>query len=90
MHGNGTAARWGGEEFLLIFEGKNEEESLRILESIMDDIRSMESEYDEHKVKVTMTFGLTHGNTEDVTTLLRSADEKLYEGKTTGRNRIIQ
>lgn len=89
MHGNGTAARWGGEEFLLIFEGRDKEESLQILEDIMDDIRTMESEYNGHKIKVTMTFGLTGGDTEDVTALLRSADEKLYEGKTTGRNRII-
>ena len=65
------------------------EESLKILEDIMDDIRNMENEYDGQKVKVTMTFGLTCGNTDDVTVLLRSADEKLYEGKTTGRNRII-
>lgn len=89
MHGSGIASRWGGEEFLLIFEGKNIEESLKILEDIMDDIRNMENEYDGQKVKVTMTFGLTCGNTDDVTVLLRSADEKLYEGKTTGRNRII-
>ena len=49
----------------------------------------MESEFDGQKIKVTMTFGLTVGNTDDVTALLRSADEMLYRGKTTGRNRII-
>ena len=58
-------------------------------DEIMDDIRTLENEYDGHRIKVTMTFGLTRGNTEDVTALLRSADEKLYEGKTAGRNRII-
>lgn len=89
MHGSGIASRWGGEEFLLIFEDKNVEESMKILDEIMDDIRTLENEYDGHRIKVTMTFGLTRGNTEDVTALLRSADEKLYEGKTTGRNRII-
>ena len=89
MREKGLAARWGGEEFLLVFDGKGKEEALQILERILDDIRSMESEFDGQKIKVTMTFGLTVGNTDDVTALLRSADEMLYRGKTTGRNRII-
>ena len=89
MREKGLAARWGGEEFLLVFDGKGKEEALQILERILDDIRSMESEFDGQKIKVTMTFGLTVGNTDDVTALLRSADEMLYLGKTTGRNRII-
>lgn len=89
MHGNGTAVRWGGEEFLLVFEGMNLAQSSQLLEEILSDIRSMESEYNGHIIKVTMTFGLAPGNTNDVTALLRTADEKLYKGKTMGRNRIV-
>lgn len=89
MRDNGTAVRWGGEEFLLVFEGMNLAQSSQLLEEILNDIRSMESEYNGHIIKVTMTFGLAPGNTDDVTALLRNADEKLYKGKTMGRNRIV-
>ncbi|MGN0168659.1 MAG: diguanylate cyclase [Acetatifactor sp.] len=90
MHGKGFAARWGGEEFLLVFENAGPDEACELLETLLQDIRSMETVYGDDTVKVTMTFGITPGNTSDVTQLLRSADEKLYEGKTTGRNRIIR
>lgn len=89
MQGKGTAARWGGEEFLLVFENMNLTKAHQLLQEILNDIRSLESEYSGHIIKITMTFGLTPGNTSDVTALLRSADEKLYAGKTMGRNRIV-
>lgn len=40
-------------------------------------------------VKVTMTFGIVQGDAEDAGKNLRIADEKLYEGKAGGRNRIV-
>jgi PleD family two-component response regulator len=36
-----------------------------------------------------MTFGLTAVETTDITQLLRIADERLYEGKTHGRDCIV-
>ena len=37
-----------------------------------------------------MTFGLTPGGAEDdMDQLLRVADERLYKGKTGGRNQIV-
>ena len=85
----GFAARWGGEEFLLVFDHSEVAEAHAVLEGLLEDIREMESIYDGQTIKVTMTFGLTAGNTTDITKLIRTADENLYEGKTKGRNRII-
>lgn len=90
MKGYGMAARWGGEEFLLIFEQVDEDRAFRLLTTLLDDIRSMESEYDGQSVKVTMTFGLTAGNSDNLTELLCTADHKLYIGKESGRNRIVR
>lgn len=90
MKGYGMAARWGGEEFLLIFEHSEEDRAFRILTSLLDDIRSMESEYGGQSVKVTMTFGLTAGYTDNLTELLCAADHNLYIGKESGRNRIVR
>lgn len=89
MRGNGFAARWGGEEFLLIFENMNLMQAKLLLKEILDDIRSMECKYDDLFICVTMTFGLTQGNTENVTELLRTADDRLYKGKSSGKNQVV-
>lgn len=89
MRGNGLAARWGGEEFLLIFENMNILQAKLLLKEILDDIRSAECKYDDVSVCVTMTFGLAQGDTENVTELLRTADQRLYRGKNSGKNQIV-
>ena len=89
MDGNGNASRWGGEEFLLVFENRDLEQSQKILEDILRSIRSLECNYNGQPIKITMTFGLTAGSTDNIKELLRIADEKLYAGKNTGRNRIV-
>lgn len=90
MHGHGMAARWGGEEFLLIFEKANEEQAFHLMTALLDDIRATETEYDGQCINVTMTFGLTAGTTDNITELLCAADHKLYVGKDSGRDRIVR
>ena len=85
----GFVARWGGEEFLLVFDHSDIYTAYKVLETILTDIRRMESGYDGIIIMVTMTFGLTAGNTTDLNALVRAADEYLYEGKEGGRNRIV-
>lgn len=89
MRSNGFAARWGGEEFLLVFDHMDVVQAHEKLEHLLEDIRPMESYYEGHTIKVTMTFGLTAGDTTDITELLRLADNKLYQGKAAGRNCIV-
>lgn len=89
MHRIGTVARWGGEEFLLIFENMNLDTALASLNQLMNTIRAAECQYDGQTIKVTMTFGMVLGDAEDAGKNLRIADEKLYAGKTGGRNRIV-
>lgn len=89
MLGNGFAARWGGEEFLLVFENKDVRQAQTLLQDILEEIRSMEYRYDDVSVNVTMTFGLAPGNTDSVTELLRAADENLYRGKNSGKNQVV-
>ena len=36
-----------------------------------------------------MTFGLTEGNGDKIEHIVRDADEKLYQGKNSGRNQIV-
>ncbi|MCM1553021.1 MAG: diguanylate cyclase, partial [Butyrivibrio sp.] len=89
MRNYGFAARWGGEEFLLVYDNVQLPEAHRLLEQLLDDIRAMETQYNDNVIKVTMTFGLTAGNTDDISKLLLAADENLYSGKADGRDRIV-
>lgn len=89
MHRIGTVARWGGEEFLLIFENMELDAALESLNQLLNSIRAAECLYKEQILKVTMTFGIVSGDSHDTAKNLRIADEKLYEGKTGGRNRIV-
>ncbi|MCR5755553.1 MAG: diguanylate cyclase, partial [Acetatifactor sp.] len=66
MNTCGFVARWGGEEFLLVFDHSSLDEAHQILESTLEDIRSMKVRYNEHTIKVTMTFGLVDGDTDDI------------------------
>lgn len=89
MIGNGFAARWGGEEFVLIFDRSNVEDSVKILERMADNIRAMIVYAEGYEIKITMTMGVSAGTSGDVEAIVESADEKLYYGKEHGRNQIV-
>lgn len=90
MKRHGFVARWGGEEFMIVFEGKNMFEAGKVLEGILDTIRSNVVHYEETDIKVTMTFGVVNGNTEKTPEeLFAQADKKLYYGKEHGRNQVV-
>ena len=84
------AARWGGEEFLLVFENKDiEEVRLRLL-GIRDELHETEIVHNNQAHKVTMTFGAAQKQDGlEINKLIKLADDKLYEGKESGRDRVI-
>ncbi|MBE5847506.1 MAG: diguanylate cyclase [Lachnospiraceae bacterium] len=89
MLGCGYAARWGGEEFLLIYK-KTMEESKELLETLLRELRLKTVEYGEDVIKVTMSFGLMKVHDSDTPdSMIRMADDRLYLAKNGGRNRII-
>lgn len=68
MADKGYAIRWGGEEFLLIFDkGKVELESCaRSIEGMLDQIRALEIVSGDQIIKVNMTFGLLECEKDDI------------------------
>ena len=90
MIGNGMAARFGGEEFLMIFDKTGKQEGAAILQETLEKLRQIEFTCEDQKFSVTMTFGIVDGNVElGQDALLKLADEKLYDGKQNGRNRVV-
>ena len=90
LAGKGIVCRWGGEEFLLVFEGTDITGAEKKLFDILNEIRNLTISYEEQKIQVTMTFGVADGKEFDnYEQLLREADERLYAGKAAGRNRVV-
>lgn len=90
LKGNDFVARWGGEEFLLLFPDCNGDDAFLKVVNIRNKIKAMKVKKDDVEVSVTMTFGLTEYDfSSDLTASIKEADEKLYMGKEQGRDRIV-
>ncbi len=90
MQGKGFAARWGGEEFLLVYTRCRLPRGLQFLEGLMEDIRNMSVSYQEEKdIHITMTFGIVEGSGDKINHIIKEADTRLYFGKDSGRNQIV-
>lgn len=85
-----VAVRWGGEEFVLYLPQKDNENALKILNDLRTKLIEFPIRYHETEISITATIGLCTGNNiADYESYLREADEKLYWGKTHGKNQIV-
>lgn len=85
------AARFGGEEFLLIYHSKSVEEVCQHCERLRAEIgRDFVIASAGNTVRVTASFGIHafEAGVDDVDSLLRRADENLYVSKRNGKNMI--
>ena len=90
MRYKGTIARWGGEEFLFIFDNQDLDRSAKLLETLRKDIENLHLDYKEHHLTVSMTFGVEEYNQRiGIDATIMRADKKLYKGKESGRNKVV-
>lgn len=87
------AGRYGGEEFLVVMPNVTRVEALRAAERIRVLVSERPFDFREGQPggSVTVSGGVAMWPTDgdDVETLLRCADEALYEAKRAGRNRVF-
>ena len=84
-----TIARYDGETFLLCFPETSRQNAVAVCEKIRLAVESYDWERLEPGLKVTVSFGVAAappGYGVDV--LIAAADEKLYEAKHSGHNRV--
>lgn len=87
---NGTAVRYGGEEFLLILRGKGVEETHAILKEMHQIIKSNVVEFEDYKIQVNSSIGLAcyPETCDDIHEVLDRSDKAMYYSKEHGRGRI--
>ena len=82
-------ARLGGEEFAILCEADSIDEVQNKIEKIREAIENLEEKYEEKIVKFTISNGIAQKHSDDtIDSLLKRADEALYEAKGTGRNKV--
>ena len=81
--------RLGGEEFTILLEDGSLDEVKEKAEEMRVAIENLENMYEEHVVKFTISNGIAQKYPSDtIDTLLKRADEALYDAKGTGRNKV--
>jgi len=83
--------RWGGEEILILFSATRRDAAKSVLLRVQERLRHPGPEGQEILLApVTMTFGLSeYQSGQSICELIEHADERLYQGKSSGKNCII-
>ncbi len=91
MRGSDVVCRHGGEEFCVALPDASSDGARAKAEEIRKELEALNLEYCGQPLKITASFGIAiypqHGT--DADTLLRLADEALYDAKSGGRNRVV-
>lgn len=78
--------RYGGEEFLVIFNHSNLKGAIESMERIIKNIENLK--WDNKNLRVTISAGICERKDEDVLALIQKADTLLYIAKQKGKNRV--
>ncbi|RLC46540.1 MAG: hypothetical protein DRH57_05900, partial [Candidatus Cloacimonadota bacterium] len=76
-------ARWGGEEFVIVFRNTKAIDAFKVAEKLRLSIQELTK--GNHKVEV--SIGVTDFNNDTFETIFNRCDQALYESKNNGRNR---
>ncbi len=89
VRGTDIAARFGGEEFVIVFGNTTLDQAVLACERLRQSVETHFWSENHPDLKTTISVGITSGVAKDYETLLRAADQKLYEAKHLGRNCVV-
>ena len=86
-----VVARMGGDEFVILLPETDGDKALVVAERLRQMVAQNCCDWEAGQIKVTLSIGLAELTPEDqeFESLLRRADDALYEAKRTGRDRLI-
>lgn len=84
--------RYGGEEFLVLLHNTTPEGALSVAEKIRTAFNEKKFQFGNDTVQKTLSIGIAHfpSQADSIWKVIKFADIALYEGKHTGRNRVIE
>ncbi len=83
------AYRYGGEEFLIIFNRAGKDEAKKVAERIMNAVRNNKLIYKGKIIRITLSMGLTsHQKGDTIESLIERADAAVYKAKNDGKDRL--
>ena len=84
-------ARYGGEEFAVLLPEVSLGGTRQLAEKVRKLVEKQRFEFDRQVIPVTVSVGIAtlEPHHREAGDLVREADEKLYEAKTSGRNRVV-
>lgn len=84
------AARWGGEEFLIVLPETPVEGALQLVDRLRETLSTVCVSQDAPSLRVTFSAGVTaHASGESSDQALSRADQALYAAKAAGRDRSV-
>jgi diguanylate cyclase (GGDEF)-like protein len=83
--------RYGGEEFIIILNNSNKNDTFNIIENIRRKIEKENFQCDGAKINVTCSFGINIVDKQsyDISKIIETADQCLYLAKQNGRNQSV-
>lgn len=89
--GDAQVCRWGGEEFLAVGPiGDGMDSQVEVFDRARRTIERQSLWHEEDRVSVTVTIGVApYHEGYTASEWINVADEKLYEGKTSGKNKVV-
>jgi len=83
------ACRWGGEEFLVVMRMCSLETGKKILEKIRNTVEQESIQTGSGCIKISITGGAMVLRDDNIKATMDGCDKKLYEGKQSGKNKIV-
>ncbi|HAG74889.1 MAG TPA: GGDEF domain-containing protein [Thauera sp.] len=85
-----VAARWGGEEFVVLLPETTAAQAGVLAERLLHDIRGLDLTLDGGALSLSASIGVAERTTQpDLEALVREADQAMYAAKQGGRDRVV-
>ena len=78
--------RYGGEEFIILLPGADEEGALGVMERIR---QGLSQDSFPEGITITVSAGISIWGGEDIDTLIAVTDKKMYKAKEAGKNAVF-
>ncbi len=89
LKGRDLAARWGGEEFLIILPTTGRQAAFQVAGNLQQAVAGETLRLNDDRIDLSLTFGIAEYRAgESAESCIDRADRAMYQGKSRGKNRI--